>query len=83
MTTATLCAPKVRYTSTFESQFDAMNTWRAVISRSAMGVHHDQDETCTLTPCTVVAGLSTGVPRRAVWTQVLPWMSAMGLFSSW
>lgn len=54
-----------------------------VISRSAMGVHHDQDETCTLTPCTVVAGLSTGVPRRAVWTQVLPWMSAMGLFSSW
>ena len=29
MTTATLFAPKVRYTSTGESQFDAMMTWRA------------------------------------------------------
>lgn len=34
MTTATLCAPKVRYTSTFESQFDAMNTWRAELELS-------------------------------------------------
>ncbi|MDO2386907.1 hypothetical protein QRB41_26640 [Mycobacterium avium subsp. hominissuis] len=29
MSTATLFAPKIRYTSTGESQFDAMATWRA------------------------------------------------------
>ncbi|MEX3769384.1 GNAT family N-acetyltransferase [Mycolicibacterium fortuitum] len=34
MTTATLFAPKVRYTSTFESQFDMMNTWRAELELS-------------------------------------------------
>jgi len=29
MSTVTLFAPKVQYTSTFDSQFDAMTTWRA------------------------------------------------------
>ena len=34
MSTVTLFAPKVRYTSTFESQFDAMMTWRAELELS-------------------------------------------------
>lgn len=34
MPTVTLFAPKVRYTSTFESQFDAMMTWRAELELS-------------------------------------------------
>lgn len=34
MSTVTLFAPKVRYASTFESQFDAMMTWRAELELS-------------------------------------------------
>lgn len=41
MADAILYAPKVRYTNTFESQFDAMMTWRAELELS----YHVEDDT--------------------------------------
>ncbi len=43
MTTATLFAPKVRYASTFDSQFDAMTTWRAEIEMAYLSEEDTPD----------------------------------------
>lgn len=60
ITTTTLFAPKVRYTSTFDSQFDAMMTWRAELELAYFDEGDDGDAAQILAGFAEFAIINTG-----------------------
>jgi len=60
ITTTTLFAPKVRYTSTFDSQFDAMMIWRAELELAYLDEGEDSDVPQVLAGFAEFAIINTG-----------------------
>jgi hypothetical protein len=62
MTTATLFAPHVRFTSTGESDYEAMMTWRADLEMRYLDEHGDEGDT----PDVVAGYAEFAVPRSLI-----------------
>lgn len=58
--TVTLFAPKVRYTSTFDSQFDAMTTWRAELECGYLDETDDGDAPHVVAGCAEFLNINIG-----------------------